>query len=999
MRRHPVLLPTVLAAGILAASCEPEAETTRTVDFETTEGTQLAFDVSPDGSTIVFDLLGQLWSVPVEGGRAEPLTDAVTDTADDRYPAFSPDGASLVFGAERPGGRGLFILRLEDGSVSRLTDRPYSGQAWAPEGDRIAAVASARISVLDAADGEARQLEIDGMPRPAASQPAWSPDGQRIVFVNAGPGARQGGRLWEVSAEGGTASPVADEDRLARAPVFSPDGRSLAFLSPDSVGDPQVWVMELGGEAVQTTDQEDVTTIRVRWHADGSRLLYHAEGRLWSVSADGGAPTEVPFTAHVRLTRHEPPRSPTRFTPPETERPAKGHMGLALAPGGTRIAMIALGRLWVFDIGGEPRAVTEVPPTAAGLSWSPDEGAVVWSGGPGGAEDLFATDLATGATRQLTALPGAETSPAWSPDGASVAFVHFLKPSLDTPAWDYSDAGHRLRVVPAAGALVTDVDATTDLGEAYTPFGFFQPSQEAPLWNPESSSELLYFQGPMTVVTSLDSSREEGRHDASPTWASWATAESIVYVEDGLLWRAGLDRDSTTLGEATRLSEDAALYATTSRDGSVLYLSPDGLRILRPSGSVEELGWPLSYRTPIPEPLLIRNVRVVPGDGRAPSGLSDILTEGGRILRIDPSGTEEAPEGTSVADAGGRTAIPGLIDLHTHLWDDGVLPSELFYGVTTHRDMGSTGIARLAGHRDAIEAGVWQGPRLVLGGVQLWGTGRISGSGGYQAGSDSARARALALLEAFGSSYLKMRLFQDWPAATRLVAAARDRGWSTSGHVALPLPMVAAGVSGMEHLGPSGVRTDQIVYDDVTRLFHEAGMWVVPTVAAYASVVDLIDQPGLLDGPDVIATPFLRWWAERLSPGAKASYTRFAEVSRRSAGKLHEAGVPLGAGADAPGLPWAVQAELEELVSAGLTPLEALSTATGTAAEILGASEEIGTLQEGRWADLVILDGDPLEDIRNTRDIWMVIKGGVPVDRDALRTWTTSGLPSIRPPS
>ncbi len=965
----------------------------RTVDFETSEGTKLAFDISPDGRTIVFDLLGQLWTVPAEGGVAIALTEAVRDTSEDLDPAFSPDGKSVVFRADRPGGAGLFIVSLEDRTIRRLTTKPehsFFGDAapsWAPDGRHLAFVRGQAIQVLDVADGELRQLQIDSLPRPVAIHPTWSPDGARLVFANATQDARFGGRLWEVSAEGGVALPVSDSSLRARAPVYAPDGRRLAFFAPDSAARFQLWLMEPNGNPVQLTSHADVTPLRARWFPDGSTILYHAEGRLWRIPAAGGHPTAVPFTARLQLARKMPTLRPVRFAPPGTERTARGHMGSALAPSGTRISMIALGQLWVFDVGGEPRAVAAMPPTAAGLSWSPDERAIVWSAGPGGAEDLYATDLSTGATRQVTALPGSETGPSWSPDGQHIAFIHWEKPALGTPPWDWSDVAFRLRTTRANASTAESTEAPLDLGDGFPTWGFFGPSQEAPMWSPDSTPLLLFFKDDGSeFLVSLAGDRREFEISSAPTYTSWSADQKLVYVEDGLLWQASFEADSGKLGEATRISDDAALYPSISRDGSILYVSDHGLRIHRPTGQVEHLGWPLTYHTPTPAPLLIRNVRIIAGTGVTPDAPVDILVESGRIARIAPTGTLAHTDEAREVDAGGRTAIPGLIDLHAHLWDDAVLPGALYYGVTVIRDMGSTGIARLAAHRDAIEAGIWPGPRIVLGGIQFWGTGSLTGGGGYMVADDSARTRAMALVAAFGTSYLKMRWFSDWSGAAKLVESAHASGWPVSGHIALPLPLIAAGIDGMEHLGPSGFRTDEIVYDDIVQLFRHANMWIVPTTISYSSVVTVMDDSTTLDHPETapFVTPFLRWWARRLGPQRRGSYERFARFTRISTKRLHDGGVTIAAGSDAPVLPWALHGELEELVAAGLSPLEAITAATQTAARVLGASDEIGTIEEGKWADLVILNADPLENIRNTRDIWMVIKGGVVVDREAL---------------
>jgi Tol biopolymer transport system component len=329
-RARSIVLRSVTAVAVLLmVNCATDRGGTRTIDFETTEGTKLAFDLSPDGRTIVIDLLGQLWTLPLEGGHAEPLTNAVQDTSEDLDPVFSPDGTSVVFRADRPGGAGLFKVSLSDRTVQRLTDQPHLAPSWSPDGQRLAFVQGQSIQLLDLVGGDPQDLQIDSLPRPLASHPTWHPVDDRLLFVNAPQGGRYGGSLWEVSPEGGVARPVSDDGLRARAPVYSPDGRLLAFFSPDSASRFQLWVMEPNGEPTQLTSQEDVTPIRTRWLHDRSGLLYHAGGRLWTVPAAGGSPTEISFTARVQLVRKTLRQRPVRFTQPETDREARGHMGIS----------------------------------------------------------------------------------------------------------------------------------------------------------------------------------------------------------------------------------------------------------------------------------------------------------------------------------------------------------------------------------------------------------------------------------------------------------------------------------------------------------------------------------------------------------------------------------------------------------------------------------------------------------------------------------------------
>jgi len=172
---------------------------------------------------------------------------------------------------------------------------------------------------------------------------------------------------------------------------------------------------------------------------------------------------------------------------------------------------------------------------------------------------------------------------------------------------------------------------------------------------------------------------------------------------------------------------------------------------------------------------------------------------------------------------------------------------------------------------------------------------------------------------------------------------AHDHGMSVSGHVAWPLAEVAAGIDGQEHLGPSGWLTERIVYDDVVQLYKAAGMWVVPTLVT-ASTIEI--------------------------------YKPWLEAMRTSTLKMYRAGILIAAGTDRPSLPGALHEELKQLVESGLTPLEAIRAATFDAARVLRAENEIGSLEEGKIADVLILDANPAENIENTRRIATIIQAG-----------------------
>jgi hypothetical protein len=503
---------------------------------------------------------------------------------------------------------------------------------------------------------------------------------------------------------------------------------------------------------------------------------------------------------------------------------------------------------------------------------------------------------------------------------------------------------------------------------------------------------VLDISDPGVAITTISLSGEHERIGTLPdaaTFVSFENDRSLLFLAGNALWQVRFDPDSGIVGEPERLSDEPAFTPSPSEDGSILYLSDDGYRLRRPDGRVERLGWPLTFEVPTPEALLIRNARIIVGNGTVPIGLHDIHIEAGRITSIAPAGTTAPDPGVRVVDAEGRAVIPGLIDAHSHLHDEVSVAALLYNGVTTFRDQGAI-LTRVAGVRDAIEAGTRVGSRVVFGGVKVLPGQDPDGLSGQsiQSPSDpSAMLRLLALLRALDANSVKMQWHDRLGPGTEMIGAARAARFPVSGHCALQLAFVAAGVSGKEHIGPScDTRSDNVPYGDLAQLLNASDMWVVPTLSGWSTSVSVLEDTALVHEPEIaqFMTPFAHYRLLGSSPRWAERYRGFLNVSRAAAQRLYHQGVQLVTGTDIPEIPTALHTELEEFVNLGMSPLEALTAATGAAAHALVAEDEIGTIEVGKWADLVILDADPLEDIRNTRKIWMVIKGGEIVDREAL---------------
>mgnify|MGYP003694130107 CR=1 FL=1 len=303
----------------------------------------------------------------------------------------------------------------------------------------------------------------------------------------------------------------------------SPDGHNLAFVANDSAGRAQVWIRALPtGASRRLTDEAELTPRRLRW-AGRDTLLFVSGGRFRRLAVAGNGRVEVPFVATVAFPRKVTPLPARHFPAPGSRQPARGQTGLALAPDGSRAAMIALRRLWIIPIPtGEPKEVARLPEGARDVDWAPTMDRVVYAAGSWGAEDLHLMELATGHDIQLTELPGREVVPQWSPDGQWIAFIR-VSPDSDP----------HLVVLPVNPDVPDVVDPSRERILAVIAAGNGPSGSKAPPCRPGGATRAVCWRGVMRAgllceTRSPFSSRVRPRSFRSTvSVASWATSRSM----------------------------------------------------------------------------------------------------------------------------------------------------------------------------------------------------------------------------------------------------------------------------------------------------------------------------------------------------------------------------------------------------------------------------------------------------------------------------------------
>ena len=1025
------------APGPTPAEADAEADTpkwdvqappgpSRDIPLDVTEGTWMSLDVSPDGSQIVFDLLGDIYVMPIGGGEARAIASGV---AWEMQPKYSPDGSRIAFTSDRAGGDNLWVMN-HDGSeptqVSKESFRLLSQPEWSPDGEFIVgrkhftsarSLGAGEMWMYHRSGGGGVQLTERRTQQKDTGEPAFSPDGRYLYFSDdATPGAvfeyskdvndqiyviqrldRETGEFDEfLSGPGGSIRPTP-----------SPDGKSLAFIRRVRYQS-TLYVMDMasGRETpiygALDRDLQETWAIHgvypaISWTPDNRSIVFWAGGKIRRIDVATQAVSDIPF--HVADTRRvqDTVRFPVEVAPDRFE--VKMIRWAQTSPDGSQVVFEALGNLWIRDLPeGTPRRLTrqtdhfELYP-----SWSRDGRSIVyttWSDSELGS--IRVVPASGGAGRTVTGNPGHYLEPTFSPDGRTIAYRTASDGFLRTALWSRDPGIYRIPTAGGAPTFVTDDGTNPQFG---------------------ARNDRLFFLGRQDTNRALKSVDLDGGDERTHLTSEFAAEFAISPDEHWVAWTERFNAYVTPFvatgrpitvgakGEAlpqTRVTRDSGEWLHWSGDSSRLQwsLGPQLFsRDLNQSfafaeGAPDELPKPpetginigFSAEQDRPEGrLVLTGARLITMNGDEVIEDGVVVVNGARIEAIGPRASVAVPGGSTVIDMAGKTIMPGLIDAHWHgsMGTDEIIPQQswvnyaaLAFGVTTIHDP-SNDTSEIFAHSELARAGRVVAPRIFSTGTILYGA-----TTPFTAQIDSLddALSTLRRMQAVGAwsvkSYNQPRRDQRQQvieAARQLGMMVTPEGGSLFQH---NMSMIVDGHTTIEHSVPLAH-----LYADVRQLWSQTEVAYNPTlVVAYGGSYG---ENYWYQESDVWAHPILTRYVPRrlLDSRARRPVTlpdnewNHIDIARQ-AKALSDLGVVVEIGAHGQREGLGAHWELWNLSLGGMTSLQAIRAGTLNGARALGMDRDLGSLEVGKLADMVVMESNPLDNIRNTTSIAYTVANG-----------------------
>jgi Tol biopolymer transport system component/imidazolonepropionase-like amidohydrolase len=1040
-----LVLPLVLAAGDDNGNgnddpyadwsvTEPPGEW-ETITIDTREVTWSDVDISPDGQSLIFHMLGDIYRVGIDGGEAEALTD---DLAWNFQPRYSPDGRYIAFISDRDGAENIWIMDADGGNLQQVSeerDHLLHNPAWSPDGDYIAARkgyvsqrsipagsiwmyhrgGGAGVVLVDRLHGEQSQKNI--------AEPYFSRDGRHVYFSQ----DVTPDRVWQYNRDANTGifairrldrdtgdveTVVAGPGGAVR-PVISPDGNKLAFVrrNPTELSS-RLMVKDLDSgiertlfTALERDKQETSGDMgnfpAFAWHPDGESIVIWTGGKFHRIGTDG---SHAEIEVHVQTERKIRPalRRTVEVSPDSFD--VKMARWMQVSPDGRHAIYQAMGYLWLHDLERDRRSrlTSQEDHWEFYPSFSPDSRHVVYT--TWNDEELGSVRIepvGRGRGRTLTTEPGHYVEPSFSPDGSQVVFRRTGGGYITSPAWSQRTGLYRVSADGGEMVRVHDSGASPQFS---------------------ADNQRIFYTSRDGLSLKLNSVNLDGHDHREHLSGDWVTG---YRVSPNGRWVAFTEHYNVYIapffaaGRTVNLNADARsvpVRKVSARGGEHVHFVNDNQTLAWSHGTTlyrRDLHDAFSFLEgapdDLPEPetegqrltfevdsdrhdgrIALVGARVVTmrNAGEEEEIIEDgvVLVEGHRIAAVGTRDEIDIPNGYEVFEMEGKTIVPGLFDAHAHgpMSAQQLTPQQnwaqianLAYGVTSIHDPSNDNaaifsMAELQRAGKVLAPRIWSTGRILYGALSPGATAKVNS---YEdAEFHVRRHKELGAISVKSYNYLRRDQRQQvLEAGHNLDIMVVPEGGM---RLEQNLNQIVDGHTGIEH-SLSIMRT----YDDMRQLWSQTDVVYSPTfVVAYGGMMgeeyfydrhEVWKKERLLNFvPKFVVYP--RSIRRPTAPDELYNHVAVAEEARI----LNELGVPVVIGAHGQLAGLAAHWEMWIMVQGGFTPWQALRGATIDGARYFGMDADIGSIEEGKLADLVVIDGDVLEDIEQSQNVaWTMLNG------------------------
>lgn len=1007
----------------------------KTVEFTVNEGTWMNLDISPDGKTIIFDMLGDIYFMPITGGKAKVLREGL---AWEVQPRFSPNGKYISFTSDIDGADNIWIMNVDGSNPKQITKETFrllNNADWTPDSEFIIA-RKHFTATRSAGAGEMWMYHISGgsgigltkkkNDQQDVNEPNISSDGKYMYYSeDMYPGGSfqynkdPNNQIYAIKRyefENGETSIIAGGPGGAFRPQSSPNGKYLAFVSRvrtktilfiKDLETGEEWPLFDG----LIKDQQEAWAIfgvypNFDWTPDNKNIIIYGKGKIWSVDVSNKTTTEIPFEVNAKHRLQETLKFKNKVFSDEID--SKVLRGVVTSPKGDKIAYNAAGYIYIYDINTKNTSrLTQENNLEFEPSFSSDGNKLVyvsWTDSEKGKIKYF--DFITNEIKIVNLPKGIYRTPEFSKDESKLLYLK--ESGNEHQGYTYTNE---------AGIYLLDLSKQTD------PI-LISEEGEYPRFNEDESR--IYYQTGGYYFGELD----KGYHSVDLTGNDKKThftstyANKFVPSPDGQfiafneLHKVYIARFPKT-GQPIVLSadiksiplvnvaDDAGInihwsdnskklhwtlgdqYHTISLKESFEYLNDKKEKAEKVKSKSFDIG-PLIKSDKPSGRIALTNTRIITMDNkRSVIENGTIIINGNKIETIGKNEKVTIPAGTKSIDLKGKTIMPGLIDVHAHqgTFRYGISPEKhwpywanLAYGVTTTHDP-SSNTEMVFSQSEMIKSGRMVGPRTYSTGIILYGA-----DGDFKAvvnNLEDAKTH-LKRTKAFGAFSVKSYNQPRRNQRQQIIEAARELNMLVvpegGSHFFHNLTMVADGHTGIEHNIPVAP-----LYNDVLNFWSNTKTHNTPTlIVNYGSVTgeyywyqntNVWEKERLLR---FTLREIIDSRARHRTMIPEEEYENGHILTSKSLKKLSDSGVKINMGAHGQIQGLGAHWEMWMLYQGGMTEMEVLAASTINGAEYIGMDNEIGSIEEGKLADLIVIDGNPLEDIYKTENVvYTIINGRV----------------------